>query len=72
MYLKLQTLGVGAARRRHRSLGKKLCDLLNVGFLVTGGFDVPISPQFTATAGVNAGFLDKTNVELLLGIGYNF
>ncbi len=30
MYLKLQTLGVGAARRRHRSLGKKLCDLLNV------------------------------------------
>ena len=43
-----------------------------VGFLVTGGVDVPISPKFTATAGVNAAFLDKTDVGLLLGIGYNF
>ncbi|MEI1372995.1 hypothetical protein PQG02_30070 [Nostoc sp. UHCC 0926] len=41
-------------------------------FLVTGGIDVPLTPQFTATAAVNAGFFDKTDVGLLLGIGYNF
>ncbi|MEH2391922.1 MAG: hypothetical protein V7K21_09775 [Nostoc sp.] len=41
-------------------------------FLVTGGIDVPLTPQFTATAAVNAGFFDKTDVGLLLGVGYNF
>ncbi|MEC4887777.1 MAG: hypothetical protein SAL70_41665, partial [Scytonema sp. PMC 1070.18] len=44
----------------------------DIGALVTGGIDVRISPQFTATAGLNVGFLDDTNVGLLLGIGYNF
>ncbi|NJM23136.1 MAG: hypothetical protein HC907_32930 [Richelia sp. SM1_7_0] len=43
-----------------------------VGFLLTGGVDVPLSPQFTATAGVNVGFIDETEVGLLLGLGYNF
>ncbi|MCG6134563.1 MAG: hypothetical protein MET45_07845 [Nostoc sp. LLA-1] len=43
-----------------------------VGFLLTGGVDVPISPEFTATAGVNVGFIDETEVGLLLGVGYNF
>jgi hypothetical protein len=42
------------------------------GFLLTGGVDVPLSPQFTATAGVNVGFIDDTEVGLLLGVGYNF
>ncbi|MEH2446182.1 MAG: hypothetical protein V7K18_10455 [Nostoc sp.] len=41
-------------------------------FLITGGIDVPLTPQFTATAAVNAGFFDKTDVGLLLGVGYNF
>ncbi|MHC5726959.1 MAG: hypothetical protein ACYTXY_23040 [Nostoc sp.] len=41
-------------------------------FLVTGGIDVPLTPQFTATAAVNAGFFDKTDVGLLFGVGYNF
>ncbi|MEH2415515.1 hypothetical protein [Nostoc sp.] len=41
-------------------------------FLVSGGIDVPLTPQFTATAAVNAGFFDKTDVGLLLGVGYNF
>ncbi|MBD2505809.1 hypothetical protein H6G91_00585 [Nostoc muscorum FACHB-395] len=41
-------------------------------FLVSGGIDVPLSPQFTATASVNAGFFDQTDVGLLLGVGYNF
>jgi hypothetical protein len=43
-----------------------------VGFLLTGGVDVPISPEFTATAGVNVGFVDETEVGVLLGVGYNF
>ena len=41
-------------------------------FLVTGGIDVPLTPQFTATAAVNAGFFDETDIGLLLGVGYNF
>ncbi|MBE9048840.1 hypothetical protein IQ243_00125 [Nostocales cyanobacterium LEGE 11386] len=41
-------------------------------FLVSGGVDFPLTPQFTATASVNAGFFDQTDVGLLLGVGYNF
>lgn len=44
----------------------------NVGVLVTGGIDVPITSRFTATAGVNVGFVDDTDVGLLIGVGYNF
>ncbi|MGF2034936.1 MAG: hypothetical protein RMZ43_006445 [Nostoc sp. CmiVER01] len=43
-----------------------------LAFLVTGGIDVPLTPQFTATAAVNAGFFDQTDIGLLLGVGYNF
>jgi hypothetical protein len=43
-----------------------------IGPLVTGGVDVPVSPRVTATAGVNVGFVDRTDVGLLLGVGYNF
>lgn len=43
-----------------------------VAFLVSGGVDVPLNPQFTATAAVNAGFFDQTSVGLMLGVGYNF
>ena len=43
-----------------------------VGALLTGGVDLPISPQFTATAGVNLGFFDDVDVGLQVGIGYNF
>jgi hypothetical protein len=44
----------------------------DVGFLLTGGVDVPLTQQFTATAGVNAAFFNQTDVGLLLGIAYNF
>ena len=44
----------------------------NVGVLLTGGVDVPINPRFTATAGVNVGFVDETDVGVVLGVGYNF
>ncbi len=43
-----------------------------VGALISGGVDVPLSPQITATAGVNIGFIDETDVGVLLGVGYNF
>ncbi len=44
----------------------------NVGVLLTGGIDVPLTTQFTATAGVNVGFVDDTDVGVILGVGYNF
>ncbi|MBD2169297.1 hypothetical protein H6G04_33590 [Calothrix membranacea FACHB-236] len=44
----------------------------DVGLLVTGGVDVPLNNNFTATAGVNAAFLDQTDVGLMIGVGYNF
>jgi hypothetical protein len=43
-----------------------------VDFLLSGGVDVPLTAQFTATAAVNATLFDNTAVGLLLGLGYNF
>jgi hypothetical protein len=43
-----------------------------VDVLLTGGIDVPLSPQFTATAAVNATVFDNAAVGLLIGIAYNF
>lgn len=42
------------------------------GFLISGGVDVPLSRNFTATAGLNIGFLDGAEVGLLVGVGYTF
>lgn len=47
-------------------------DNSDVGPLLTAGVDVPITSRFTATAAVNAAFLDDTDVGILIGIGYNF
>lgn len=47
-------------------------DNSDVGPLVTAGVDVPITSRFTATAAVNAAFLDDTDVGVMVGIGYNF
>lgn len=44
----------------------------DVGLLLTGGVDVPISSQFTATASVNASVTGQAAVGILLGVGYNF
>jgi len=57
-------VGVGAAI--------KTGDDSQVGFLVSGGVDFPLTSRFTATAGINAGFFDQTDVGLLIGVGYNF
>ena len=44
-----------------------------VGPLVTAGVDFGLTPQFTATAAVNVGFLDDSaDIGLLIGVGYNF
>jgi hypothetical protein len=47
-------------------------DNSHFGFLISGGVDVPLSTNFTATAGLNIGFLDGAEVGLLLGVGYTF
>ncbi|MEH2265575.1 hypothetical protein [Nostoc sp.] len=57
-------VGVGAAY--------KTGDDSQFAFLASAGIDVPLTPQFTATASVNAGFFDQTDIGLLLGVGYNF
>ncbi|UKO98470.1 hypothetical protein [Nostoc sp. UHCC 0870] len=50
----------------------KTGDNSQTAVLVSGGVDVPINAQFTATAAVNAGFFDETDIGLLVGVGYNF
>lgn len=44
----------------------------DVGPLLSGGVDIPISRQFTATAGVNVGFLEPIDLGVFVGIGYTF
>jgi hypothetical protein len=45
----------------------------DIGFLLTGGIDFPLSNSFTANAGVNVGFVeDDTEIGVLLGVGYTF
>ncbi|NJK52064.1 MAG: hypothetical protein HC936_03195 [Leptolyngbyaceae cyanobacterium SU_3_3] len=47
-------------------------DGADVGLLLSGGIDVPLSSQFTATASVNASVTGEAAVGVLLGVGYNF
>lgn len=45
----------------------------NVGFLLSGGVDYRISPEWTANGSLNLGFLEQqTNIGLILTIGYTF
>ena len=44
----------------------------DIGLLLTGGIDVPLSSQFTANAGLNIGIADETDIGLSVGVGYNF
>ncbi len=43
-----------------------------IGLLLTGGVDIPVSSQFTANAALNVGIADETDIGLSVGIGYNF
>jgi len=47
-------------------------DDASVDLLLTGGVDVPLTPQLTGTASVNASVTGNAGVGVLLGIGYNF
>lgn len=43
-----------------------------VGFLLSGGIDLPLSRDFTATAALNVGFIrSTTDFGILLGVAYN-
>ncbi|MEH2247895.1 fasciclin domain-containing protein [Nostoc sp.] len=44
----------------------------DIGLLLTGGVDLPLGSKLTLTGGVNAAFMDETDVGLQLGVGYNF
>ncbi len=44
----------------------------DVGPTVTAGLDVPLTPRFTGTAGLNVDFVDDANVGVFFGVGYNF
>ncbi|RUT00346.1 hypothetical protein DSM106972_074740 [Dulcicalothrix desertica PCC 7102] len=43
-----------------------------VGLLLTGGLDIPLGSRFTLNGGVNAAFLDETDVGIQVGVGFNF
>ncbi|OLP20301.1 hypothetical protein BST81_00755 [Leptolyngbya sp. 'hensonii'] len=47
-------------------------DRTAVDLILTGGLDVPLSPELTATTAVNASVTGVTSLGLLLGIGYSF
>jgi hypothetical protein len=47
-------------------------DDAEIALMLTGGVDVPITTQLTATAAVNAAFFDDTDIGLMIGVGYNF
>ncbi|OKH42976.1 beta-Ig-H3/fasciclin [Calothrix sp. HK-06] len=47
-------------------------DDAEVGLLLTGGLDIPLGSRFTLNGGVNAAFLDETDVGIQVGVGFNF
>jgi len=57
-------VGIGAAI--------KTGDKSETALLVTGGVDLPLNNRLTATAAVNAGFFNETDIGVLVGVGYNF
>jgi uncharacterized surface protein with fasciclin (FAS1) repeats len=53
-------------------LGIETSDDADVGPLITGGVDVPLSDDVMLTGTANVLFLDDTDVGLMLGVGYRF
>jgi uncharacterized surface protein with fasciclin (FAS1) repeats len=47
-------------------------DDADVGFMLTGGVDIPLGERLTLNGTANAAFLDDTDFGLLFGVGYNF
>ena len=67
-----ETLGFSAAPFVGIGAAISTGDGADVALLLTGGVDVPISSQFTATASVNATVTGEAAIGILLGVGYNF
>jgi hypothetical protein len=44
----------------------------HIGFLLSGGVDYRIAPNWTANGSVNLGFLDEVDIGIILGVGYTF
>lgn len=53
-------------------LGIEASDDADVGPLITGGVDIPLSSRITLTGTANVLFIDDTDVGLMLGVGYRF
>jgi hypothetical protein len=47
---------------------------LSISPAISGGIDIPVSPTFTGTVRINAGFPSNQNADvgILAGVGYNF
>lgn len=44
----------------------------DVGPLLTGGLDIPITNRWTLNTGTNAGFIDDVDLGVTVAAGYNF
>lgn len=44
----------------------------DVGPLLTGGLDIPVSERWTLNAAANAGFIDDVDLGVTIAAGYNF
>ncbi len=44
----------------------------NFGALVTGGVDYRITERWTANGSLNVSFINDTNFDFIVGVGYNF
>ncbi len=44
----------------------------DVGPLLTGGLDIPVSERWTLNAAANAGFIDDVDLGVTVAAGYNF
>lgn len=47
-------------------------DNTDVGPTINAGLDVPLTPRFTGTAGLNVDFINDADVSVYFGVGYNF
>jgi len=68
------TAGLGFTAAPFLGIGAAITtgDDVSADLLLTGGIDVPLTPQFTATASVNASVTGNPAIGLLVGVGYNF
>jgi hypothetical protein len=66
------TIGLRVAPYVGAGLAISTGDDADVGLLLTGGLDIPLTSRFTLNGAVNASVTGNPAVGLLLGVGYNF